>query len=317
MKRVLITGSEGRISTRTLKPALAPHYDLVGFDLVLGDDLLDDDSLDRKLPGVDAVIHTAGIPGPLGADNAVAFDRVNHQGSRRLIERSKEHGVGTVIFFSSFARYGVDAWMRERYETGPVTGDDVAVPRYLPIDEDHPSVLDYDGLFEWGGKWYGESKARAEQVGASLAGESFGFVSLRLTGVRERSAKWVQRRRLMLEEASRGVAEQRKQWLYGTAGLTSQTLLVNTLRAVIDAEIRGFQAFNVTDATHGNHELTAAYFPENEPTDQIFATQKLRVFLNRAGYAYAPPHEPVVDENGGGLFGRIVRRRTEHAGGRR
>ena len=42
-------------------------------------------------------------------------------------------------------------WMRHRNECGSIIGEDVAVPKYLPIDESHPSINSYKGLYEWGG----------------------------------------------------------------------------------------------------------------------------------------------------------------------
>jgi len=302
MTKILLTGSEGRIAERIIKPALERKYEIVGFDLVLGDDILDEESIARKIDGIDYVIHTAAVPGPMGSSDRDVYRMVNYEGSKNLIKAASKYQVKKFIFFSSFARYGVDSWMRHRYEEGPITGNDVAVPKYLPIDENHPSILEYSDLVEWGGKWYGESKARVEEYGAEFADDRFAFISLRLTGVRNKSAKWVRTRKILLDESSHGIALRRKQFIYGSAGFTSEKLLVNTLYAVLESEIKGYEAFNVSDATNGNEDIVRAYFPENSVTDRIFGMQKILVLLNKCGFTYAPPLDPPAEKRS--LIGR-------------
>ncbi|MBI3090361.1 MAG: NAD(P)-dependent oxidoreductase [Candidatus Tectomicrobia bacterium] len=295
-KTVLLTGSEGLIATTIIKPALSDTYHLIGFDLKLGDDLGDQDSIAEKIKGIDYVIHTAAIRGPLGAPSPEAYDAVNFQGTCRLLRLAKEAGVRKFIFFSSLARYGVDSWMRNREETGPITGEDVAVPRYLPIDEDHPSILEYKNLFEWGGKWYGESKARAEREGEALADERFTFISLRLTGAGEKTSKWVRRLLQLRDDARRGEPRSRKLFVYGAGGVATAGLLRNTLRASLQAELEGAQAFNVTEAETGLTDVVRLYFPETPVADCLFGTQKLLVFLNKSGFAYEPTTLPPLPQ---------------------
>ena len=188
MKRLLVTGSSGKLSTEVILPLLKElSWDVVQFDLQLGHNILEKDSIYRVLKDnkVSAIIHAAAIAGPTKTLDYRNFEKVNTQGSVNLIQCAQEFNIDKFIFFSSFAYYGTDAWMRNRNEIGPIVGKDVAIPKYFPMDEKHPSILEYhfDELSEYNGKYYGLSKAKVEKyVCDHMSDIHFQFLSMRLAG---------------------------------------------------------------------------------------------------------------------------------------
>jgi len=254
--KILLTGSEGNISKSLLRPLLSDH-EVVGFDLVLGDDMLDPESLKRKADGCDVIVHTAGISGPQCSDVSL-YENVSVRGGKNVID------VGLpVVFFSSMAYYGVDAWMRNRDECGPVIGDGVAVPKCLPIDTAHPSVATYGRLDNPGGAAYGMSKAKIEEYAKGKD-----FVSLRLCGFREVTAKRKRRWVKIRKKAKAGLAPYRKMWLYSLAGTCTKECLSEAVLWAL--EQRGTVTRNVGVMGTGLKDVCRAYFPTLEPADQIF-----------------------------------------------
>jgi len=255
--KILLTGSEGRICQDLLVPLLSKDHEVVGFDLVLGDDMLDPESLKRKADGCDIVVHTAGISGPQGKDVSL-YESVSVRGGKNVIDTGLP-----VVFFSSMAYYGADAWMRNREECGPVVGDGVAVPKYLPIDTSHPSVATYDGLVNAGGREYGMSKVHIEEYARGKH-----LVSLRLCGFREVTKRRKHRWEKVIEDAKNGNAPYRKMWLYSLAGTCTRKSLSEAM--VWALEQKGGAVKNVGVMGTGLEDVCRAYFPTLEPADQIF-----------------------------------------------
>ena len=61
--KVMVTGHRGYIGSRFVE-AVKQKYDIVGYDIVEGDDILDYNNLKKKMEGVDIVVHEAAIPKP-------------------------------------------------------------------------------------------------------------------------------------------------------------------------------------------------------------------------------------------------------------
>ena len=232
------------ISKNTIIPSLNDFniISLVGG----GDDVLDKKSIQKKMVNVDVVIHTAGIPGPTKANSSNDYLNVNYNGTKNLIDIALENKVSKFIFFSSFARYGVDSWMRHRNECGSIIGEDVAVPKYLPIDESHPSINSYKGLYEWGGLWYGKSKALAEEYGEEKSNDKFSFIPLRLAGFRELNKKLYIRKLKVNNKIKKNLINDiRKQFIYSLAGVTPKLLLIESLKSLIKNPTYSYDPFNI------------------------------------------------------------------------
>ena len=257
--RILLTGSEGRLCSKIVKPALSKHT-IIPFDLVLGNDMLDKNSLYCKMKDCDVVVHTAGISGPQCKDVSL-YEKVSVQGGKNVIDIAQELGC-LVVFFSSMAYYGTDAWMRDREEKGPVAGDGVAIPKYLPIDINHPSIEAQEKLSEYGGVYYGLSKAKIEGYAKDR------FVSLRLSGCCEVTKKRERRWEKIRLGAKKGKAPFRKMWLYSLAGTCTPKCLARAVKWGVDQKESAVK--NVGVFGTGLKDVCSAYFPTLEPADQIF-----------------------------------------------
>ncbi len=134
MSKVLVTGGSGTIGGYVLRELLqaghsatsfsrsAPRVEGAGF--VQGD-IMQPDELAKASRDQDAVIHLAAIPGPGRATPAQLLN-VNVIGTVNVLEAAVHAGIGKVVFASSGAATGFSFQKQE------------IVPRYLPIDEEHP-----------------------------------------------------------------------------------------------------------------------------------------------------------------------------------
>ena len=112
MARYAITGSTGRIG-RAIHRALVGDHDVVGLDrspcsaTSMIADLCDEDALKRAFEGCEAVYHTAALHAPhvdLLPDEE--FERVNVEGTDKVLRIASQQGVRRVILTSTTALYG-------------------------------------------------------------------------------------------------------------------------------------------------------------------------------------------------------------------
>jgi nucleoside-diphosphate-sugar epimerase len=108
----------------TVFDAVAPPEDV---KFVQGD-VRDREAVAAALPGMDAVIHLAGVPVYAG-ENAPFMD-VNIMGTFNVLEGMARHGVRKIVFASSICTYGFIFWKKR------------IVPDYFPVDELHPTRPD-------------------------------------------------------------------------------------------------------------------------------------------------------------------------------
>jgi len=110
-----------------------------GANSVIGD-IVDLDRLKQAMPDHEAVIHLAGVTGP-GRATPEKLIHTNVMGTVHVLEAARATGVKKVVFASSGAATGFSF---QRHEI---------LPRYLPIDENHPTEPEDE---------YGLSKLLAE-----------------------------------------------------------------------------------------------------------------------------------------------------------
>ena len=125
-------------------------------------ELGDAQAVHNILEGAEAVIHMGAIPGPQRADPRVIFEN-NVAGDFNVMMSAAELGLRRVVFSSSAFGMG---WAHD---------GNAFVPRYLPLDEEHPMMP-----FEP----YGLTKQVGEDIGRMIARNSdTTVVSLRFTNV--------------------------------------------------------------------------------------------------------------------------------------
>jgi nucleoside-diphosphate-sugar epimerase len=98
--------------------------EVVDFDIVDGNDVLDGSQLRAAMKGCDAVVHAAGLVEPVTGDPE-RLRVVNVEGTRQALDAATGLSVRCFVFVSSAAATGV--FKGER------------LPDYLPLDEAHPS----------------------------------------------------------------------------------------------------------------------------------------------------------------------------------
>lgn len=136
MKRVLVTGGNGKLGTWVVKELRSHDYDVV--------------SVDRQLPaspvpgvqhrqvemgdlgqvigaahGREAIVHLAAIPNPYRHADELVF-RNNVMATYNTLQAAMTLGIPRAIIASSVSGYGM-AWARPTFP-----------PRFVPLDETHP-----------------------------------------------------------------------------------------------------------------------------------------------------------------------------------
>jgi UDP-glucose 4-epimerase len=133
--RVLVTGVGGRVGRAIWTRLQRDGDDPQGLDRSPGPavqwlaDIGDEAILRRALHGVDAVVHTAALHAPhVGRVPDSEFQRINVDGTRRLLELAAAAGVRRIVFTSTTALYGDAAtvpgravWVDEALEPAPRT----------------------------------------------------------------------------------------------------------------------------------------------------------------------------------------------------
>ena len=168
---IVVTGAAGRLGRLVVGRLVARGYEVLATDRVpLNDsptkfvqaDLCNFDRVTEVLNGAGAVIHMGAIPGPTREEPRDIFQN-NVQSSFNVLMTAGEMNLRRVVFSSSAFGMG---WAHDPR---------AFVPRYLPLDEDHPMMP-----FEP----YGLSKQIGECIGAMVARSSSTTVaSLRFTNV--------------------------------------------------------------------------------------------------------------------------------------
>lgn len=167
-KRVLVSGSDGRIGSATVRELQAHGYDVTPADIrrtqPWATQIVDFEDIGQAV-GVmqeqDAVLHLAAIPSPEMHTNDVVF-RNNVVSTFNVLEAATILGIKKVVMASSISALGY------AYRHLPFN------PQYLPIDEDHP-MLSQDS--------YGLSKMVGELLAEGFARRvpDMSLVSLRFT----------------------------------------------------------------------------------------------------------------------------------------
>ena len=132
--KILVTGGSGTIGGYVLRELLPAGHSVTSFsrtaprvegaDFVKGD-IMEPAQLAAACHNQDAVIHLAAVPGPGRATPAQLLN-VNVIGSVNVLEAAVQAGIGKVVFASSGAATGFSFQKQE------------FLPRYLPLDEEHP-----------------------------------------------------------------------------------------------------------------------------------------------------------------------------------
>ena len=153
MKRILVTGKNGSLSTATADYLRNKNEYIVEQVSVRGEVWKAQD-----FSGVDSVVHIAGVT-PQNAKSTEDYYLINADLTKALAEKCKADGVRQFVYISSMAVYGIEQSMD--IEKGTVTKDTKPAP-----------TTDY-----------GKSKLMAEEYITSLESDDFRVAIIRVPSI--------------------------------------------------------------------------------------------------------------------------------------
>jgi UDP-glucose 4-epimerase len=121
--RILVTGNRGNVGDPVAAHLAGLGHDVVGFDRVEGQDLLDATQVRRAAAGCAAAVHLGGLAHDT-AGSPEQIMAVNVLGTWHVLLAAEAAGALLVIHFSSAQVLGIAEGER--------------LPDYFPVDDDHP-----------------------------------------------------------------------------------------------------------------------------------------------------------------------------------
>lgn len=147
--KILITGSSGFLGSELVKH-LSNRHEIIEFDLVNNQDILNFEQLKESMKGCDIVVHIAAIRGPYQGKDFPDYFKINCQGTFNVAQACLECGVKKLIYSSSTSYYG--------FEDG--------IPYTFPLLEKNPILTQIQGELKCDNSCisYSTSKVIAEQI---------------------------------------------------------------------------------------------------------------------------------------------------------
>lgn len=124
--RVFITGYKGYLGSEFVK-RYGKDFEVVGYDLQDGDDLLDYLKLVRKMEGCKQVVHLAAIPAPVVGKSFEEYFDTNCRATLNVVKAALANNVKRIVYASSTTIYGIEK----------------GIPFQFPIKEGQPFVSQY------------------------------------------------------------------------------------------------------------------------------------------------------------------------------
>lgn len=120
--KIIITGSSGFVGTHLVQK-LSSKNEIVAYDIKTGQDIFNKDLLDKKMKGVDVVIHLAAYISAMESwEKPEEYLRNNSLGTLRVVQSAVKSGVSKMIFFSSAA---VKAEPRTPYAVSKIAAEQI------------------------------------------------------------------------------------------------------------------------------------------------------------------------------------------------
>lgn len=124
--KIFLSGHEGLLGSGFEK-IYGNRYEITGYDIKDGDNLLDYPNLIKKMKGCEQVVHLAAIPRPVKGKGFEEYFEANDLSTLNVIKAAVATGAKRIIYASSTSIYGVE----------------VGIPFKIPIKEDQPFVSQY------------------------------------------------------------------------------------------------------------------------------------------------------------------------------
>ena len=241
--RVVVTGGSGKAGSAIITELLEYGHEVLSVDTAAGDgrtsfmraDVTDYGQTLSVLHGADWVIHMAAIPSPVSDPPEVVFS-TNTISTWNVLQAAEVLGITKLVLASSVNAMGL------------VFSRDTVPPKYLPIDEEHPTRAEDS---------YSLSKLVGEEIAEGFCRKNpMQIASFRFHGLRRDDE---------LEEYS---ASPEMDPLPGAKSLWGYLRLDDAARAcrkALEADWEGHEAFflNASDTTLGlpTEEAAAIAYP--------------------------------------------------------
>src|SRR3989338_296517 len=124
--KILVTGHKGYLGREFVKK-YGNDFELVGYDLKDGDDLLDYESLVQRMEGCEKVVHLAAIQKPVEGKTFENYFDTNCRATLNVVKAAIANNVKRIGYASSTTIYGIEG----------------GIPFSVPISENQPFVSQY------------------------------------------------------------------------------------------------------------------------------------------------------------------------------
>jgi UDP-glucose 4-epimerase len=278
--RVLVTGDRGAVGARVAGFLTGCGYEVAGFDLADGADVLDLAALRHAARGCAAIVHLAALAHD-SAGSPEQIMAVNVLGTWNVLLAAEAVGAGRAICFSSAQVFGIAEGER--------------LPDYFPVDDAHPRRAM---------RPYGLSKKLAEDLCEGFTART-GIPTMSLRPV----AVWDEAHYARLQD--RWHAQPQSQWEpfweYGA------------FVDVRDVAAAVHQALTVPLAGHYRALLCAADIAATAPSLQLATRLAPRVPVTDPGRYRADPWAALIDCSAAAttLGWRAAHRWSQHGNNRR
>ncbi len=149
--KILLTGHKGYLGSEFLK-RYEKDYEVVGYDLKDGDDVLNYEKLSQRIRGCQQVVHLAAIPKPVEEKSFADYFQNNVQATFNVARVAVENKLKRIIYASSTTYYGIERGIP--FKT-PILEDQKVVSQYLKAQDLSCRECDLS---------YHVSKVMAEQI---------------------------------------------------------------------------------------------------------------------------------------------------------
>ncbi len=149
--KIFVTGHKGYLGSVFVEK-YKKDYDIVGFDLKDGEEILNCELLKSKMKRCEQVVHLAAIPKPVLGKSFDDYINNNVLASHNVVKAAIANGLKRVIYASSTTIYGIEKGIPFKI---PIKEDQSFVSQYITADR--LSCRDVDLSYHM-------SKVMAEQI---------------------------------------------------------------------------------------------------------------------------------------------------------
>lgn len=149
--KILVTGDKGNLGSEFVR-IHKNDYEVVGYDIKNGLDLLNYEALNRTMKGCTQIVHLAAIPAPVSGKTLEEYFDNNVRATYNVAKAALANEVKRIIYASSTTIYGIEKGIP--FKT-PITESQPFVSQYITAEQLSCRDIDLS---------YHMSKVMAEQI---------------------------------------------------------------------------------------------------------------------------------------------------------